>query len=454
MKSQPSLRRQTGAVAIMTAFAIVLLIAMIGLVVDLGYLYTRKTELQNAADAAALAGARELNGTAAGVTAAAAQAIALANANNSDLGATPVVITNANIEFGPDPSGPWSSVAAASASDAVAADKFFIKVDSSGILQGARPTWFMSVVSAGASTYTFGLAVAGRTVCEGLPVFTCVRPGGLAPNYGFVKGASYRLTSQLSGGTDNIGWLDPVPPGTPGLISGANDMREVLCRGQTYCIKAGTYTSLTQPAFNPMMDALNTRLGVYQGTINDAVHKLACPADTNVKEYPYNGAAGTGSPVDWLDAAPEEQGLPLTPPVPPKSVVHWSAARPLAGDTPTVSGSYPAAGSGVAGEFSGTPYGQTVGSYFQAPPSTLGGDAVASQSGRRIITLGIAEVPSGQNCFDVINGSGKPVNIVAFGRFLMQLQAVGTGTGKGFYGEFLNVVSTPPVVVPEIKLYR
>ncbi|OZA30329.1 MAG: hypothetical protein B7X93_03600 [Hydrogenophilales bacterium 17-61-9] len=440
--------RQTGAVAIMTAFAIVLLIAMIGLVVDLGYLYTRKTELQNAADAAALAGARELNGTTAGVTAAAAQAIALAAANSSDLDATPVAIANANIEFGPLPSGPWSSVAAATAAPT---DKYFIKVDTRGILQGSRPTWFMGVISAGlANTNTFGMAVAGRTVCEGLPVFTCVRPGGGAPDYGFVKGTSYRLAPSESTppnvGPGNIGWMDPVPPGAPGLISGANDMREILCRGQTYCIAVGTYTSLTQPAFNPMMDALNTRFGVYQGTLNDAVHKQACPADTNVKEYPYGAAAGSGSPVDWLAVTPlDKQGLAGSETVVAGSpkIVHWAAVRPAAGDTPAVSGGYPA---------TGTPYGQSATSgspqYHQSPPSTLGGDSVASQAGRRIVTLGIAS-----NCPSLV-GSGDPVNIVAFGRFLMQLQGVGNGPNKGFHGEFIDTVPTPPVMLPEIKLYR
>jgi hypothetical protein len=242
--------RQHGAVAIMTAFALVLLIAMIGLVVDLGYLYTRKTELQNAADAAALAGARELNGTAAGVTAAAAQAIALAAANASDLDATPVVITNAEIEFGPHPSGPWSSVATAQAAPD---DKWFIKVDTSSIAQGTRPTWFMGVVSSAmANTNTFGMAVAGRTVCEALPIFTCIRPTGTASNdWGFVKGASYRLAPPTAGseiGPGNIGWMDPVPPGASSLINGTDEMREVLCRGQGYCIGPGTYTSLTQPA--------------------------------------------------------------------------------------------------------------------------------------------------------------------------------------------------------------
>lgn len=456
MKNHPTIRRQSGAVAIMTAFAIVLLIAMIGLVVDLGYLYTRKTELQNASDAAALAGARELNGTTAGVTAAAAQAIALAAANSSDLDATPVAIANANIEFGPLPSGPWSSVAAATAAPT---DKFFIKVDTSGILQGSRPTWFMGVMSAAlANTNTFGMAVAGRTVCEGLPVFTCKRTGGVAPDYGFIKGTSYRLVSLEGGsvtnpvGPGNIGWMDPVPPGAPGLITGANDMREILCRGQTYCITAGTYSSLTQGAFHPMADALNTRFNDYSGTLNDAEHKLACPTDRNIKEYSYNGAAGTGAPIDWLAVTPplDQQGLNGTQAVAGGSpkVVHWSAVRPATGDTPAISGAYPASSSGVAGEFLGTPYGQTAGStYFQEPTGTA-----ARQDNRRVITIAIAN-----NCdTGEINGSGKPVQIVAFGRFLMQVKAVGTGnpSGRGIYGEFLNTVPTPPVVLPEIKLYR
>lgn len=454
MKNHTTVHRQSGAVAIMTAFALIVLIAFIGLVVDLGYLYTRKTELQNAADAATLAGARELNGTTDGVTAAAAQAIALANANSSDLDATPVVITNANIEFGPNPGGPWSSVAAAQAAPA---DKYFIKVDTSSIVQGTRPTWFMGVVSSAlANTNTFGVAVAGRTVCEALPIFTCIRPGGSALNgWGFIKGASYRLAPPTSGseiGPGNIGWMDPVPPGAPSLINGTDEMREVLCRGQGYCLSPGTYTSLTQPALPETMDAMNTRFGIYQGALNTAEVKQVCPADTNIKEYIYDNAAGTGAPVDWLEVTPlDKQSLAGGEETGPK-IVQWSSVRPPAGATPTVTGGYPGASAGASGEFAGTPYGQTSGSYFQTPPATAGGDPVARQSGRRIITVAIAS-----NCdTEDLNGSNKPVNIVAFGRFVMQRTGVGTGNpeDRGFYAEFLNMTSTPPIVLHEIKLYR
>jgi hypothetical protein len=433
MRRQPQQfpKRQRGAVAIIMGIVILVLIGFIGLVLDLGHLYNRKVELQNAADAAALAGARELNGTSAGVTAAAAQAIALAAANGSDFGATPVEIDDAQIELGPHPDGPWVSIGAAAAAPT---DKFFIKVDTSGIPQGTRPTWFMHVVSAAfADTSTFGRAVAGRRMCENTPMFTCTLGGG-PPNYGYVKGQSYLMTDSPAGtpiGPGNIGWMDPVLPGAPSLINGVGNpedgMKAIICRGLTYCISPGIYSSLTQSAFNPMMNALNTRFNDYSPP-NIAEQKISCPSDTNVKEYTPAVAS------DWLETPPASQ-----------VDVHWSGVRPLTGDTPAFSGGYPGSGSGVAGKFAGTPYGQTSGDYFEAPT----GNAV-QKAGRRIITIGLAD-----NCLTgEITGAGKPVNIVAFARFLLQAKGQGTGANKGFYGEFIETVSVPPAALQEIMLYR
>jgi Flp pilus assembly protein TadG len=53
-------RSESGAVAIFTAIILAVLLGMVALVVDIGHLATVKNELQNAADAAALAGARAL----------------------------------------------------------------------------------------------------------------------------------------------------------------------------------------------------------------------------------------------------------------------------------------------------------------------------------------------------------------------------------------------------------
>ena len=76
--------RQRGVVAVIMGIAAIALFAFMGIGVDLAYTYSRKTELQNAADAASLSGAKELNEKAAGVTAAIAKAIATFNQNNTN----------------------------------------------------------------------------------------------------------------------------------------------------------------------------------------------------------------------------------------------------------------------------------------------------------------------------------------------------------------------------------
>lgn len=54
------IRDDKGATAILVALLMVVLVGIIALAVDTGYLFTKKTELQNVADAASLAGARQL----------------------------------------------------------------------------------------------------------------------------------------------------------------------------------------------------------------------------------------------------------------------------------------------------------------------------------------------------------------------------------------------------------
>lgn len=54
--------RQRGAVAVIVALSLVGMIGFVGLALDLGKLFVAKSELQNSADACALAAARELTG--------------------------------------------------------------------------------------------------------------------------------------------------------------------------------------------------------------------------------------------------------------------------------------------------------------------------------------------------------------------------------------------------------
>lgn len=420
-----SRKRQRGAVAIMVGFMIVALIGFLGIVIDLGHLYVRKTELQNAADAAALAGARQLDRTAAGIGAAAAKAIATAATNASDLGQTPVAISNAQIRFGPTRDGGWSDVATAQGSPAT---MNFIKVDTSGIAQGTRSTWFMPVLrilnlpnpAALDSTTTNGVAVAGAPVCDGLPIFICPPVGGP-----FVPGKSYLLPDKPS----VVGYFDPVAPGAPNLIPpGASEMSDVVCAGKMSCIGAGTYTSRTQAAFGKMAQAFNTRFGEYQGSFKNSAER--CRPDSNVKEY---------LPADatWMTTPPADQ-----------LGVYWSAVRPpVLPGVPPVNGNYPSAASG-----GGTPYSQTAGNYY-SPPT---GYENAEEAGRRTITVAIAD-PAACDINGIkaaFQGSGKSVPITSFGRFFMPVKAVGTGGNKGIYVEYIETIQQLKASAPDLKLYR
>ncbi|MDX1947738.1 MAG: pilus assembly protein TadG-related protein [Pirellulaceae bacterium] len=61
MKARPSLRRhRRGNIIVLTAFLLVVMVACIAFAVDVGYLYTVRSELQRSADSAAIAAAWEL----------------------------------------------------------------------------------------------------------------------------------------------------------------------------------------------------------------------------------------------------------------------------------------------------------------------------------------------------------------------------------------------------------
>lgn len=433
MKSRLHLQQaQLGSVAVMVALLVVALIGMVGIVIDLSNLYVRKTELQNAADAAALAGAKQLNNSAAGIDAAVAAAIDLAAANASDFAKTSVGITATNISFGPTPDGPWSDAATAKGNPTGLS---YIKVDTNGIAQGTRPTWFMPVVnSALASTTTSGVAVAGAPLCDGLPIFICTQPGGFIPGkaYFFGESPGYPI------GPGNIGYFDPVPPGAPGLIGGADDMRDVICAGKTYCLGSPvTLVNLTQNAFGTMARAINTRFDDYTSLPSKITPEI-CRPDSNIKEYPFTDLNPAAKPEAWMTPPPDHQSEQDTGAV---LGVHWSAVLPagaaLTGVAATANAKYPA---------TGTPYTQPPGSIYNQQPSV--GHRPYAQDGRRIITMAIVS-----NC-GAISGSGKPINVIGYGRFFLPIKAVGTGGNKGIYVEFIELISALKVSAPDIKLFR
>ena len=148
---------QKGAVLLVLSLSLVVLISFLALVFDLGRTYIAKTELQNAADAAALAGAIDLDGTSGGIDRAVGYAVEAAGKNSflGNTGHEAVTITSENIRFGTSPSGGWVDPGSARAAPS---GMMFIRVDAES---GNLSSWFAPVMNI-AQTGTSGTAVAGR----------------------------------------------------------------------------------------------------------------------------------------------------------------------------------------------------------------------------------------------------------------------------------------------------
>ena len=332
--------RQRGSVAIVFGLSIVLLLAMSGLVIDLGHLYIVRTELQNAADAAALAGAKDLNQAADGITKAVAKAMAVSAKNKYNF-STDVILDGSDgspaIQFGASLAGPWISPGTAFANPQ---GLTFIRVRT-----GTRtlPTYLMNVVSI-ASVSTFGTAVAGRFVNDVTPIGVCAVDPAVrtakytypaAPlgtgitelvEYGFRRGVTYNLfgLNPLAGATSDPYLINPVDTtatGCKATHSSATFVAPFLCGGNSTVVSTGVGQVYTNTGMTASAAAsLNSRFDDYSSpSVCDAT---LAPPDTNIKQYNCKGngnaacldnASSTVSvtpPINWME--PGGNTLPNT----------------------------------------------------------------------------------------------------------------------------------------------
>lgn len=162
---------ERGSILIMTAVGMLVMFLMVGLCIDVSRIYMARAEMQNAADAAALSAARELNSGAAGIDAAVTRANAIVNtrANGQK------VVSIAKVEFATDLNGTyWDSATDLSTAKANAANIRFVRVTTQSTL-----TSILFALSAknglGPSHTESRQAVAGmsigiNTVCDFFPV--------------------------------------------------------------------------------------------------------------------------------------------------------------------------------------------------------------------------------------------------------------------------------------------
>ncbi|HEX8071714.1 MAG TPA: pilus assembly protein TadG-related protein [Pyrinomonadaceae bacterium] len=260
-------RRERGSVLAISAFGMLAFLLATGMSIDISHFYLVKTELQNAADAAALAGASALNSDDGGIKRAAD--LAQAAMNNAEFNHNAVSIPRANITFARNLGGPYVNEVAAKND---APNIRFVKVVVP--LTAVQTTFAAPVLGASRSVQaeaTAGMSVPLNNVCDYIPVTTIDSDAVF-----FVPGQTYTIRRAPG---------DYASPGNYQILAiddpGASDDRYGLGRGVRNCIGAGNYVQ-TKPGVSSgaVRQGINTRFGEYGGGLDES----GFPPDENVRE--------------------------------------------------------------------------------------------------------------------------------------------------------------------------
>jgi len=272
-------RGERGSVLVLSAVGMLSLILAVGLGVDISHLYLAKNELQNAADASALAGASGLNFGSSGITEATNRAVKAMN--SYEFNKTGVVFPRENVRFGKNlsdfDSGTDMSEAAAAA---VASQVRFVKVTTP---QSPVPISFVGFVL-GKSLNLAAEAVAGVSAPLNkfsgyLPVSVIdedIKICGTPPNTSICPGQTYTFRSAPQ---------NSISPGNYQVLAidgpGASDDRIGLASGVQTWTEPGDYVD-TKPGVSAgaVRQGVNTRFDVYASQLDPGNY----PPDTNIKE--------------------------------------------------------------------------------------------------------------------------------------------------------------------------
>jgi len=256
------------------------LLLAVGLGVDISRFYLTKTELQNAADASALAAVTGLNGEASGITEAANRAVS--NMNSWNFQKSGVSFSRANVQFAVNLNGPYMSEGSAAASPA---NIRFVKVTSS--MSAVDVSFAASILGSTKNldaTATAGYSVPLNEICQWLPAF--VLDFATDP---IVPGKVYTFRPMAGG---------MVSPGNYQLLSpdgaGGADVRTQMANGVTVCAQPGDEIK-TKPGMTAgdVRQGINTRFDMYGAGTDPELS----PPDTNIAENINHDAykAGTGA---------------------------------------------------------------------------------------------------------------------------------------------------------------
>jgi Flp pilus assembly protein TadG len=282
---------ERGSVLATAALGMLTLFLAVGLGVDVSRMYLTKTELQNAADAASLAGVSGLDGSSAGIARAASRAVQAMN--NYAFNKTNVAIPRSNVLFAVNLEGPYMSESAAASA---ATNIRFVCV--------TTPDLPSNVIFAGpilgdkknlSATATAGFSVPINVFCNFIPLSVIDYDIPMTPGNVYT----------IRGGPSNS-----PSPGNYQILAvagpGGSEVEFGLGGGVDACAEAGsTYEVDTKPGVTAgkVRTGINSRFDDYQGS---QLSPAQYPPDTNVMENITYDQYRNGTAVE----APTHTGVP------------------------------------------------------------------------------------------------------------------------------------------------
>lgn len=262
-------QQQRGVIAIVVGLTLAVLIGFVGLALDLGKLYIAKTELQNAADACALAAARELTGTNASQLDIAEAAGITTGTRSAVIFQTEAVVLSIDqdVSFSATLNGAYETKSAFVSPTAIAA----LRYARCTATRANIVNWFIQVlnvfpgVNIGNQTVVSTAAATlapAQTTCA-IPVSICSAAlkdatGATKPKGTWLEGAMGPGAQNLTG---NFKWIDFTPPS-----GGASELGGIL-KGAGTCNLPSVGTEVGQAGvISSVADEWNSRFGVYKGS--------------------------------------------------------------------------------------------------------------------------------------------------------------------------------------------
>lgn len=266
-------KAERGSIMAMAAMGMLAVVLAAGLGVDISHFYLVKAELQNAADASALAAASAINSKPSGIIEGTNRAIRAMN--SYEFNNTNIVFTADNVTWSKNLESGYMSVADA-ATPAQAPDIRFARITTPDSPVGVS---FAATVLGGSknlsATATAGLSVPLNVTCNFIPLSVLIDNDTSL----LVPGQTYTIRAN-TGGSPSPGNYQILAVAGPGGV----DVGFGIGAGVDACAKAGEeYAVDTKPGLTAgkVRTGINSRFDDYGGSQLDPLQE---PPDTNVKE--------------------------------------------------------------------------------------------------------------------------------------------------------------------------